>query len=681
MTRFFFSVGCLLCLLFPFVLWAADQSELPDRSSPVSVEAEQLFVDEETGHYRASGAVYLHQDGTVLHSDELVWDRSSGEIQAQGAVRLERAGEQVFGRSIRYNLDTDTGLIEDGRVFLAAQNLTLRGARIEKTGQDSFRIIDGQFTTCDGDNPAWSFRSQRLDVTVGGYARARHARFYLSRIPVFYLPYMIYPAKTERESGLLIPRLGYSDQRGMEYSGAYYQVISRNQDATYSLDYLSELGVGQGLEYRYLFGRDNAGQAKGYYIAAAGGEDRQAASWRHTGTLPGDFRLSADTEYVSADDYFSDFGDEADEYNKDQTVSTIALSRKWQRYNLVGQIRYSDDLAGDDPDTLQMLPQLSLDAARRRIGGSVLFSALRSDYTYFWREEGLTGQRLQLRPLLLAEIDLWRAATLVPELGWTERHYWLAAGDRHLQHGQYDFAVGLSSQLYRTYGLQRGKLRHALEPEVRYAYVPQAAQDDLPEFDSVDRIDAVKQIDYGLSQTITVRSDSPDRASHSTELLWLRISQGYDLLVDGTPTERLTPLRGQLTLLPDGVFSFDVDTQYDLSAEQFVDYRGQLQLADQSENSLAVQYVRDKSLDEESDYGQLDLAATWLQPVYLHYRNRYDFATSEFLEQVVDMEYRHQCWSLLLSLRDREDDRSVMLTFALGGIGPVGSIGAQIDSQ
>ncbi len=72
------------------------------------------------------------------------------------------------------------------------------------------------------------------------------------------------------------------------------------------------------------------------------------------------------------------------------------------------------------------------------------------------------------------------------------------------------------------------------------------------------------------------------------------------------------------------------------------------------------------------------MSIAFLKPVYLSYHQRYEFATDEQLEQVVGIEYRQQCWNALLSYSEREDDRSVMLTFTMRGIGSVGGIGGSL---
>ena len=52
-------------------------------------------------------------------------------------------------------------------------------------------------------------------------------------------------------------------------------------------------------------------------------------------------RLAADVEYVSSRDYFKDFGEEPEEYNKDQAQSVLTASRNWRKLNLTGLLKYT----------------------------------------------------------------------------------------------------------------------------------------------------------------------------------------------------------------------------------------------------------------------------------------------------------------------------------------------------
>jgi len=64
----------------------------------------------------------------------------------------------------------------------------------------------------------------------------------------------------------------------------------------------------------------------------------------------------------------------------------------------------------------------------------------------------------------------------------------------------------------------------------------------------------------------------------------------------------------------------------------------------------------------------------------VRFRERFDLAASDALEHNLGLEYRHQCWSVFLDLKEHDNDRSVMLSFSLGGVGNVGRSGGSLDA-
>ena len=672
-------IGALIVMCPSFVL-GASLDDVGAVDVPVSIEAEHLEFDTDAGFYRASGDVKLVQGALEVYSENLEWDVNSGDVTMSGDVRMISPNEELSGSTASYNLNAGTGIIRDGRFFLREENFRVRGESIERLGELDYRIFDGIFTTCNGDVPDWKFGASQVDITLGGYAQARHTIFYIKDIPTFYFPYMLYPTKTERESGLLIPEIGYSSKRGFQYGGAYYQVLGVNQDATLYLDYLSKMGLGKGLEYRYIFGSNNSGEARIYHIYVDEyddvpvNEDAYALEWHHNGWLPGEVRMVIDAEYVNNDEYFEYFGSVAEEYNKDKVQSLMSLSKSWGKYSLVGQAKYTKDLEKDDPTTLQLLPRITFDATRQRFGKSIFYGELETEYTKFWRREGLTGDRALVRPTLSAMFDVWNAVDITPEISYRENYYWGLNDGSHSRHqGIAEFTTRVNTMVQRIYDRPlsfSGKLRHTIEPEVVYSYTPDVDQSTLPDFDSNDRIKPLNQVEYALVQRLTLRSDSFDRDSTYRDLLYLRISQPYSF-ADADVDRRWLDLRVEMKLLPTAWTSVASDTTFDVDTGDWSKVAVVGRIWDKSENSLQLKYHY--NVVDTIDYGEVDLSIGFFKPLYLNYKKRYDFTTNEELEQVFGVGFRRHCWSALVSYREHDDDREIMFTITMRGVGSVGS--------
>ena len=592
-------LAAMLVWLLATASFAAEAPVL-DEDSPVSLDAGSLSYDKATDTFHAAGEVRLQKGNVQLSSDTITWDRASGEATAMGDVRLKSPEGVMEGNFLSYNLQTGSGRLLQGRVFAPGQNFHIAGEEIQKLGKERFRVIDGTFTTCEGERPSWKFGAGRFDVTMGGYARASNVLFYIKDVPVFYVPYLIYPAKTERESGLLLPRYGFSSRRGTQFSLAWYQVLSRNQDATLELDYLSKFGLGKGLEYRYVFGDDEHGRIHGYHVTESDRDDRYALDGRHRGHFSDGALLALDLDFVSSRDYYADFGEEYEVYTKDKAQTVLYLARNWQKLSLAGQAKYIKDLEQKDASTLQRLPEARLAWIRQRLDGTPLFLQFDAQAAHLWRRKGEKGGRLTVRPALSTDLLSNEWFEVVPEVGFRERLY--QTNDGFDRQGIYDLGARASTLVARVYDVDGElvrRIRHSIQPEVMYLFIPRVGQEGLPDFDSLDRIGPENRITYALTNRFTARLEPENGDLYYHEFLYLRLSQSYDIRESRRTLESpedkrrpLSPLLLEAIVRPNRWSYVDVDASYDINpaANRLVDFNLRGALSDSAGNELDIDY-------------------------------------------------------------------------------------------
>lgn len=690
------GAACLLLAIMMLAGCPVFAEETADVSAdPVALEAEELVFDQKAGVYQATGNVLLRRGEQTLATESLQFNEETGDAQANGQVRLFDPEAVVSGDALSLNINQNTGSISNGKIFLPKPNFHVAGSEIDKLGKYRYHIQDGTFTTCDGERPSWKFTARQLDVTVGGYAWARHVFFHIYDVPVLYLPVMGYPVKVERESGLLMPRYGQSDKRGTELSLVYYQVLDRHMDATFYLDYFSKLGVGKGIEYRYFLGHDNEGEAKVYHVSGLEGHsDQVALDWQHMGTLPGQVWLTADAQYVSSRRYFSDFGEVAGEYNRDRAENVVAASRHWGNNNLAGQFKYLRQLNQDDGDapvnddlTLQRLPEVRFNMLRQRFGYSPFYYSLDSSASYLWQKKGDKVTRFSLRPALSAQFTPGEWLEVGAEIGYRERVYSWSEGDE--QKGVPDATLRLGTRLNRVYdvgGDTVSKIQHIMQPEVSYYYVPTVNQDDLPQLESDDFIGRRNTLSYGLVNRLVARLESVQGQVDYHEFLYLRVAQEYDLSLtqhvdllatDRQEAQRWSDLRTELIIRPTRHSYFDLDSRLATSGEGGLrTFSTEGGVEDGHGNALALRY---RYRQDEQEYVGVKMDMAWLKPVYVNYEQRYALDDSVTLENVINLEYRAQCWSMFVSWRDRRDEQQFTVSFALTGIGRTARSGSSLE--
>jgi LPS-assembly protein len=358
------------------------------------------------------------------------------------------------------------------------------------------------------------------------------------------------------------------------------------------------------------------------------------------------------------------------------------LRKNWQKLNLVGYARYIKDLETDNADTIQHLPELSLGLPRYRLGDTPVYAGLESYATRFWRDEGDDGERLYLRPSLSAVFKPGSWLELSPEVAFYERLYSTDTTDT--DDFIPEFSVALSTRLAKSFDadlLGADRIQHSLEPTITYTYVPDEEQDDLPLFDLQDRISSRNDVTYALVNRLVARSVTADGSNSYRDLFYLRLSQRYE--IDEARNDRsgkdqpFSDLRVEMDFNPVAKFSLNAESLIPVYGDNgFNALSVGSTVRDDMGNALKASYTY-KDIDfarVATDYGSFQVVTSIFKPVYLTFRERYDFQENRALEDFVGFEYRSKCWSIMLSYKtryreDEDNDHEIGFMLVLAGLG------------
>ena len=265
------TAALILFIAFPTLVHAAEnEGTAAEDGDSWHVSADSIQYDQTADEYVASGNVSVSREGRRLTADMVRLNQKSRQAWAEGNVRLLSGQDVLTARKMEMNLDTETGSIYDGKLFFSENHLYLTGREISKTGPATYHILDADATTCDGDQPEWHITSKDLEVTIEGYAFAKHTTFYARRLPLLYTPYFLFPVKIKRQTGLLPPEFGLSDRKGANYLQPFFWAINDSLDATFFAHYMATRGTRLGGEFRYVAGE----HARGTFMID-GFEDRK----------------------------------------------------------------------------------------------------------------------------------------------------------------------------------------------------------------------------------------------------------------------------------------------------------------------------------------------------------------------------------------------------------------------
>ncbi len=389
--------------------------EAPDESSAPAyqltcesleyVPADKIFV--------ARGSVVLRQGDRVLTSDWMTFSNATRRGVASGNVVLREGDDVLRAQFIAFDTRDLTGIVFEGS-FVGDGVFQLSGAEIRKTGDDTYGFEKGVFTSCQCDDPEatdpWTIKADTADLEVGGYGTARNTTFEVLGVPAVWFPWMIYPLKTERQTGFLLPSIGYSSG-GAELGLPFFWAARDQLNVTLTPVWYSSRGFQGNAEFDYVYGQDSRGDLFGSYIndqdlnPNTGPTPYDRNRWLAMGTqdaqLPGRFRAKADFKLFSDNDYPGDFVP-ASRYRFDRYVESVgfvggALGSAG-RLGLSAAIEWADDLqAPDDTDRdpylLQRLPTSQLTVLPTPLRGARFFvPALDAEYTYFHPRKNPAGR-------------------------------------------------------------------------------------------------------------------------------------------------------------------------------------------------------------------------------------------------------------------------------------------------
>lgn len=545
-------------------------SRLQDPDLPYHIQADTLRYDDARKTYRARGHVTITRGDQTLKADAVDFNDQTKEAGAWGNVRFFSGKDWLTGSRIQINLDTGTGTLYDGSLFIQESHFYIRGDEIHKTGEDSYYVKDGRFTTCDGASPAWEITGKDLRLTAEGYGTAKHLALRARSIPVLYAPFLLFPAKRKRQSGLLMPQIGDSNRNGFEYNQPFFWAISESSDATFYEHYMADRGLKHGLEYRYVSAPESKGAAMYDFLydrqiddgtssfEGFRGDDEDRLNrkrwWLRTRSdqeLPAGFKAKLDLDVVSDQDYLREFDkgytgyERTDRYflkafgrGLDDRTDTVRLNqlnvnRTWEQYSLNADLRWYDNVIvrkNDDPDaTLQRLPYVQLEGSKQSLYDTPLYFDLQASYDYFWRDFGTRGHRTDMHPRLYYPLTLFNYLDFEPSLGVRETLWQVEkyegedpkGKDRFESRTLFDYKGDLSTEFSRVFnvtGHTLDKIKHAVRPQVVYEYFPVPNQEDYPYFEGIDRIEEKNLVTYSITNNFTARMGAGSQPDAKTAL-------------------------------------------------------------------------------------------------------------------------------------------------------------------
>lgn len=662
----------LLFVLFVFIFtFISFKAAFPEDA--INLSAGHLEYISETSTYIAKDSVTLRYEDAVLSADNIHLNEKTLDAVITGNVTYEDPDAFIKADKIELNLKTKLGTIYNSYVFYKKHNFHLKGGDIKKIGDKTFFLDKANFTTCDADPPPWQVSAKDITATQHKSIRAWNNVFKIKHTPILYSPYFWAPLKKDRQTGFLFPSFGYSSRRGHYFKQGFFWAMKDDKDATFYLDYYSEKGFAQGLDYRFVNTPESNGELWIYHVRDNDPLRDLIELKSYVNNKPSrDLSAYLKLHVVSNFDYYEvmestssqrfglsswetdPFGFASEERLQKYVESDVHVSRSFHggRAYFLGQGRQS--LEGSSEGIPQSFPEMAFilnTNSRKYVSYNLAVAG-----TNFWREDGQRGQRVDINPNIY--LSFGRLIFLTQRVGLRETAYLLNKPSASKNRLLADFGTSVSTKLYKKYDT----FIHLIEPSLEYTFIPPIEVDDIPFFDSVDTIAHTSSIAYALTNRISGLNSRNIEAR-------FRLSQSYNFLdVD----KEFSPLLAEATLTTADL-ELSMNASYDTHDGNVEETIASLMLkGEKGYLGLGKNFRRVTLLDQYTfEFGMYRPINMFGKSLPIDFQGKlwYDVKGGGVQELHASSTYQHQCWGFSLTYNRRPEEYQIIFAIELTGLG------------
>jgi len=657
--------------------------------------------------WRGEGNVEVLYQDVKIQCDRVELSSETMDLTASGNVIVDQGPRRFTADELRFNLKTKTGEFTNATGQVDPYYY-FTGKKVVKLDETHFSLEKATFTSCAPEpRPPWRFGISRALIEEEGYGHFHGLTVQTKGVPVFYLPYLLWPVKTRRTTGLLVPSFGYSNRRGFYLGNALYIVGGRSWDTTVLLDLYSQGWVGLGSGWKWAPRQDASGDAMLYTV-----EDKNTGKWEwkidgryHQDNFLG-FRLQTEVHDLSNVDFFREYEHSFNQNTLRSLYSYFYMTKTRGAYSLNLRLDRRVTYLSTADVTMMQLPEVELRVRSTRLGGSSAYWSLISSVNLFSVDRGRnlvqTYGRIDAYPKLSYTLPGPAWLTVTPRVAIRGTYYtaqynetqteFIDKGiDRSFFEGGLDVVGPSASRIFRKKKGRFLKLKHLIEPRLEYRYVSDPGHiRRIPRFDEVDSTLVTNRVRFTLSNRLYGR----ERKSQSARELG-----SFDLFTDysfGDPltfssdhkeVSRLGAVGADLRITPTTSFMMEARAQviplfHNLStASLTASYRQRSFMTNMTwYQGFNPQTGATNSSQIRAAIGYRNPDSPWNVAVHV----AYDVKKNRFQQQRFVVRYGGSCWGLTMEYRDlaftSNTNRDIRIALDFKGLGKLLEIKTGLDS-
>lgn len=412
--EFFLHIMKSLFLIFLFCIFSRPhlgltQSAVEKTSAKIRgfvITSDELERDNESEIIYLKGNVKVVYKTQYFEADEIILNLYKKQAHLKGHVKVQNLSQEIGGQEVILDYEANQGVIYYG--YVQSNNIRFQGDIIEQQNNNEFYVDNADYTTCSNCPATWSFEGTKIKAELGGYAYIKNSFLKVGGLPFFWLPYLVVPLKSDRQTGLLTPEIGYIRNRRLVVTQSAFWAISRSQDATITFKNYELGGLKPLFEHRYAASPTSYGTTRtaifndrvftsetryNAYRTAAEKEarfTRWAISANHVYSPNRHEKIRAQLMQVSDLQYPKDFYDEFTNYSDAALENKLSYTRSFEHSVLTAEAAYYRNLLQADPlssnaNAVHRFPEINYNITLRQISDLPLYFSLNSNFTTFYR--------------------------------------------------------------------------------------------------------------------------------------------------------------------------------------------------------------------------------------------------------------------------------------------------------
>ncbi len=318
-----------------------------------------------------AGRIIVNQETQVLDAFGIPDTLSPGKFMQ--TPLMFQGKEKYEGAKLTYNFKTQQGSVSMG--FSDAEVGYYFGDKIKKVSSDVLFIKNGIYTTStDREDPEYYFLSPKMKVIPNDIVIAQSVFLYIEGVPVFWIPFGVFPNKSGRTSGLIPPTFGDDATYGKYLSRlGYFWALNPYTDLALTGSYFTKGRIDGHATFRYNKKYNYSGSVEGGYSRIRLGESTDISTqnsdeWGlnivHNQQINPTSRVDASLAFVSNKNFYNVSTNSLSTLLLQHALSNLTYSKTWEGTPFAFNLNYYRDQNLQNGDINERIPGMNFSISR-----------------------------------------------------------------------------------------------------------------------------------------------------------------------------------------------------------------------------------------------------------------------------------------------------------------------------